>query len=590
MKSLAVYEQLGLLALSPSGAGTYSPGPEHVFHHHHAMWSYCHPGLARPFASDGMLETGPNLFSFPEPGTSLAHAAGLTRLLVFLGAHPTEQMRAALARKDSVCLVFEPDLERLASFLDGYRTRDMAGKGVFFVAGDPDRLPTPLLQMLPENLTDMGYPLFFAAQGLPETLPGYVHRVEELIELFYYRNVLYNLEGQDNIRGFPLRPMARNATYDRVKHLYENLTACLRSGTLSDILDTLPGSTAILCAAGPALRESLDFIRRNQDRAVVIAVNSALKPLLAAGIEPHFTVINDTSTASETTLADLPTLPNTLLVAHCLASSGGKSFPRSYFFGNFPGQPFPKRDSLLLHGSVITTAFSLAEYLGCSKAVLAGVQLSSPNPTILNYASGTLQQDRAADIEQTALTHRWPQLYPATAADGSQVYTTLNFFDSAQWFADRIRMSSLEVINLCPMSILRGPGIVFDPSPVLADAPNPAGLIADLPATDFTPRADRVREYIAAEMGIWKAKERSARQVMAEPGAAAEFIRLSDEDNSSFMLQRFEDFDNHCFHQGYFESASPEQRMETARHFCDSMRRMAKSLLDILKMQLKRLG
>jgi len=583
MKMLAVYQELGLAAVAARSAGSIpDAGGRHVFHHHPALWDYCDPALAHPYAA-GMEAV--ELFASPPPGTTFDEAMRRTRLLVFLGADDSPEFRAAIARSEGVCLVLEPDLERLDAFMAAVKPHTLAGKGVFFIGGDPDALDVPLLSMLPEDLCDQGYPLFFALEGLTEALPEYARRVEELVELFYYRTILYPLEGQDNIRGMPLRPMTRNATYDRCKHHYENLSACLRSGVLSDLLGAFTGHAAILCAAGPALAESIGYIRRNRDRAVVIAVNNALKPLLAAGINPHFVVINDTSIGSGRAFDGVPPLEDTALVAHCLSYSGGDAFPRAYFFGNFPGQPFPRRDSLLLHGSVITTAFSLAEYLGCSKAILAGVQLSSPDPYSMNYVAGSQHENNASGVSAPVLKHRWPEFYPARAADGSVVYTTLNFFDAAQWFADRIVQASLEVVNLCPTSILRGEGITFETDPELAESPGLGERFARLPRTDLSDRRHRVLDYIRQEMAQWKARQMEARQAACGLDAARDFIVRCDLDGSAYMLQRFDDFDNRRFHAGYFDAATPQQRMEAAMYFVKHMENMSGALLRILLSQ-----
>lgn len=581
MKSLEICKQLGLATASER---TFDipldiSFEHHVFSYHTPLWDYCNPNLARPFANKAQ---GPEVFASLPAGASLSDAMGRSRFLVFIGADRTPELESVLNRGEGACLVFEPDLGRLDAFLSGFKPRELVSRGFFFVGGDPDSLDVPLLAMLPESLCDNGYPLFFVSQGMEGSRAHYVRRVEELIELFYYRNVIYALDSQDNIRGLPLRPMTRNAVYDRYKHLYENLGPCLRSGVLSDLTGALPGSTAILAAAGPALQESLDFIRRNSGRAVIIAVNSALKPLLAAGIEPHFVIINDTSMDSEPTLTELPRLDKTRLVAHCLSTSGRGSFPRAYFFGNFPGQPFPKRASLLLHGSVITTAFSLAEYLGCAKVLLAGVQLASSDPLAMNYAKGSQHEGQVSGVERMELINRWPQLYPVRAANDKQYFTTLNFFDAAQWFADRIRMASMEVVNLCPATILAGPGISIDPDPVLAEYPGLAARLASLPCSDFSGRRDRVLTYIAQEMGRWKHKQREVRQAASSLDAAAAFIAASDEDNTSFMLQRFEDFDNAFFHTAFFDACCDKERADGAVYFLERMSRMCTALLKIL--------
>jgi hypothetical protein len=586
MKTLTVYKELGLLAASEeSAASALQTGERHLHHPHTALWDYCDPGLARPYAA-GI--DAPEVFATPPPGTTLPQAMEMTRFLVFIGARDSAEFRTVLARASGVCLVFEPDLAELEACLKAVRPHTLSGKGVFFVGGDPDRLDVPLLSMLPEAICGQGYPLFFVREGLEAALPEYVRRVEEMIELFYYRNVIYALDGQETIRGLPLRPMARDAILDRFKHVYENLAPALGGGSLEDLLGALAGETAILAAAGPALAGSLDFIRRNRDRAAVIAVNSAVKPLLGAGIEPHFAIINDTSLGSEPTLSGLPELGRTILVAHFQSYSGGGSFPRLFFFGNFPGQPFPKRHSLMLHGSVITTAFSLAEYLGCSRALLAGVQLASPDPYRMNYAAGSLHENHASGATRAPLSGRWPELYPVTAADGSRLHTTLNFLDAAQWFADRIRSATLRVTNLCPTSILKGPGIEIDPDPALPESPGLDARIAAISPSGRRDRAPRVLGYIENELARWKKKQVAARQAAASLGAAAAFIAACDADNSSFMLQRFEDFDNARFHAGFFEALDAREKAEAASYFLQYMERMSQALVKLLLDQHRR--
>jgi len=170
------------------------------------------------------------------------------------------------------------------------------------------------------------------------------------------------------------------------------------------------------------------------------------------------------------------------------------------------------------------------------------------------------------------------------------MFTTLNFFDAAQWFADRIRQAGLTVVNLCAGSILKGPGIVFDPAPDLPEVTGLAEKLAVIGKSDLTGRRDRVLDYIRQEMLRWKNKQVGARQASADLRSADAFIAASDQDNTSFMLQRFGDFDNARFHAGYFEGASDDERMDAARYFLNAMDAMCAALLKILRDQHVRTG
>ncbi|TFH38638.1 MAG: DUF115 domain-containing protein, partial [Chrysiogenales bacterium] len=48
------------------------------------------------------------------------------------------------------------------------------------------------------------------------------------------------------------------------------------------------GVPAIVAAAGPSLHQSIDFIRANRNRAVIIAVDTSYRILRKRGIDPHF--------------------------------------------------------------------------------------------------------------------------------------------------------------------------------------------------------------------------------------------------------------------------------------------------------------
>src|SRR5690606_8953829 len=55
------------------------------------------------------------------------------------------------------------------------------------------------------------------------------------------------------------------------------------------------GRTAILVAAGPSLSRNVDRLRDPsvRERAVIVAVQTALKPLLSRGVRPHFVTTLD---------------------------------------------------------------------------------------------------------------------------------------------------------------------------------------------------------------------------------------------------------------------------------------------------------
>src|SRR5690606_10154588 len=63
----------------------------------------------------------------------------------------------------------------------------------------------------------------------------------------------------------------------------------------ADLRDAATGKPAIVVSAGPSLRRNIDALKdpRVRERFVIIAVQTVLRPLLAAGIRPHFVTALD---------------------------------------------------------------------------------------------------------------------------------------------------------------------------------------------------------------------------------------------------------------------------------------------------------
>jgi len=86
---------------------------------------------------------------------------------------------------------------------------------------------------------------------------------------------------------------AVGGTHSRVGRFFfrnrlANLTTLPRGYDLDVLADAFAGMPAVCIAAGPSLDSALPALKRMADRAVLIAADSALAPLMKAGITPHF--------------------------------------------------------------------------------------------------------------------------------------------------------------------------------------------------------------------------------------------------------------------------------------------------------------
>ena len=584
---IAALVELGILCrgvpVEAVGPGHADPGP-HRLSPHTQLCRFEHPRYKNPFQDESV-----STYEFFEPGTSLETVLTRTRLVVFLGVGDTPELRRALAAREAVVVLFEPDERVLIEFLERFKLAGLNRPNLFCFTGDSRSFDPPLQDMLPGDMFRLGTPAFFLTPRIGELYPEWAGRVVEYLEILHYRHAVYGLSGQALSRSRPLRDIHRGLLYDQQVHAFENVPEFLAAPDISQLRNGLRGADAVLVAAGPDLAGKLDYIRRARERAVVICVNNAVKPLAEAGIRPHFVIINDTSIASGHVFRHIPKLPETILVAHCLSDLGGDRFRQKYLFGSFLPQIFGERDNLRLHGSVISTAFSLARHLGCARCVLIGAQLASDNPWGLGYASGTVKD--TPDQTERKLTNAHPQLCPVATPFGDGLFTTLNFLDAALWLSEEIRVSGVPCVNTSKSSILYGEGIEYDDEPELRGGPPD---MRDF----FRPRPphvnrDEAARWLRQEARLWNSVRDVSRTMLDDdsPAMAAKgmaILKQLDANNVTYLAERREGFENYTFQKLVFEGSEADRR-EGLRHYFRHVLEMSGEFLALLKRALQSL-
>ncbi|MGE4265473.1 MAG: 6-hydroxymethylpterin diphosphokinase MptE-like protein [Desulfovibrio sp.] len=565
--------------------GTADAPPRHVFSSHTPLWAYERPSFAMP------VPGGAPLFELLDPASTLDEVLARTRFVAVIGAELSPELARLLDEPGVLVLIFEHDAARLGRFLGRIEPARLANKALVFL-GRPHEFLPPLSGILVKDTFSIGFPVFFLPQAASEADAAYALEVAEYVETLFYRFVMYPLSGQALSQGLPLRAITRDRFYDQLVHAYENIPAYALCPDIGSLKGLFRGETAIVAAAGASLAEQYGYLRENQDRAVIITVNSALKSLVAAGIRPHFCVVNDTSLQVAKSFEGLPLLRPVMLVAHSLSALGGDVFPQKFLFGQMRTDVFGPRPSLRLHGSVLTTALALARYLGCDRAVLAGALLSSGDPWSLGYVTGST--GRGYEPESRERIDRFPQLYPVTNRFGRQRYTSLNFLDVKHWLGDELRQGGLEVVNTSKDSILDIPPVRFDAAPAI----EPTGRLAQALRTAHAAR----RRAPALNAALGYARAEYARHAacldlldslegLDDPAflvQGSKVLAVFDGNNVTYLLQRYEDFSHTQFY-AWITSPDPADRLRGLRYQFAYARRMLASLLELLRAQERRL-
>src|SRR5262245_9022755 len=257
-------------------------------------------------------------------------------------------------------------------------------------------------------------------------------------------------------------------------HTLTNLPVIASEADASALGDAFTDVPAVVVGAGPSLDTNLSALHGLQDRALIIAVDTAVRPLLAADIRPHLVVSVDPSEANARHLNEIPDVRGLWLVGE--ASLTPSVFPqftgRAFVYKVSNHDPWPwlaeqdaARATLQTWGSVLTTAFDLARRAGCNPIVFAGADLAYTDG--LQYCRNTVYEpdwspfpgnaERAAEFARHLETR--PHLALRDLA-GREVMTAPHFIQFRDWIVAQAEAAApRRVINGTGAGILYG-GVV----------------------------------------------------------------------------------------------------------------------------------
>ena len=273
----------------------------------------------------------------------------------------------------------------------------------------------------------------------------------------------------------------------------ENLPVICSEGDVSTLLESFSGFPAIVIGAGPSLDNSLGELRKTKDRALLISVDTAVRPLLAARIRPHVIVAVDPQRPSALHLTDVADGRGTWLVAEgSLDPSVWRPFVGHTFnFKVSDHHPWPwfrahgtDRGTLQAWGSVLTSAFDLACHVGCDPVVLVGADLAHTDG--LGYCQRTIYTNERSDLlTVTARANEFAECLrrehrptcEETDIRGNPVTSTPHFVQFRDWLVSRsVAVSPRRVVNATGAGILHG-GSITQAKVVSWALPAPAGTI-----------------------------------------------------------------------------------------------------------------
>jgi hypothetical protein len=224
------------------------------------------------------------------------------------------------------------------------------------------------------------------------------------------------------------------------------------------------GWPAIIVAAGPSLARNVDQLAGLRNKAVLIAVQTVLKTLLARGVVPHFVTSLDYHELSAEFFREIEDTGGTILIAESKvtwqvpdAFHGQTHMLRSHFLEDLLQNAAPLRAGLRAGSTVAHLAFYLAEYLGCDPVILVGQDLSFSEG--LYYPPGTpLERIWQPELSrfQTIEMKQWERivrsravLRPVKDIHGRDAYTDDQMLTYAEQFQADFLATATRVIHAC---------------------------------------------------------------------------------------------------------------------------------------------
>ena len=304
-----------------------------------------------------------------------------------LGYHV--QVLAERLKTHGLIVIFEPDLALLRSVFERIDHSSWMSKATIIWISDPvDR--GALGQKLEQAETVLALGIAFIDH--PASRARITEPARQFSEMFRDHMVSAKttlmtslIRSQDTVRNFLL-----------------NLDHYTAGAGIAELENLAQGHPGVIVSAGPSLQRNIQHLAQEgvRDRCLIIATQTTLKPLLKAGVRPHFVTALDYHEISKRFYEDLD--PDSLRDVTLLVEPKAHpviidSFPgpvrccSATFLDDVLGDLKRDMGTIPLGSTVAHLALYVARYLGCQPIAMIGQDLGFPDG--LYYTPGTAIHD-----------------------------------------------------------------------------------------------------------------------------------------------------------------------------------------------------
>ncbi len=356
---------------------------------------------------------------------------GLQGFLVLgfgLGYHLQELLEQASSEAEVVVLEKDPAVMRVAAEMRDLRAV-FSDQRVIWLVGRERNEVYQILRIRQQSL--MSTALRIVAHAASTALdPDYYQEARKAIHDFL-------LSGEVTMRTH--FNLARKSILNEM----QNLPLYAGSPSLAELREIYKGYPGIVVSAGPSLQKNIDQLRGARGKAVLIACDVVLKPLMGRGIIPDFTAIVDFQDHTKKFFETLPERVDTRLVSVAAAwhdtvefYPGPLAFSGDALLDYFLGPIARPMGGYQSGGNVGHFAFQIAGMLGLDPVALVGQDLAFPHN--ITHLGGTpihedwhSERNRFFSLEMRELEHlvrRRKMLLTVEDQNGNEVFTERSFY------------------------------------------------------------------------------------------------------------------------------------------------------------------
>ncbi|NEU62424.1 6-hydroxymethylpterin diphosphokinase MptE-like protein [Paenibacillus sp. ALJ109b] len=199
-------------------------------------------------------------------------------------------------------------------------------------------------------------------------------------------------ESNQNVRDLFRHDWIRNSLFQ--------IPTMLKIPSLNQVIGQLKGATAIVVSSGPSLEKDIHWLEKLKQHAIIISAGSSIQALAKHGIEPHLAIVMDGGEINSKIFSSEEAKRAPLLFASTAYYQVSDAKEDGLIYGVLNNDDVTSyfmdigQKEKILHPNptVAGTAIQAAAWLGCTRIILMGQDLSFPGEQF--YAEGINHADQ----------------------------------------------------------------------------------------------------------------------------------------------------------------------------------------------------